>query len=66
MYVGNILGTRTKYSGYDPEILWGRDYYVGRVSNEKIDINETNWTPNQYTEYLNLYIETAKRAALNP
>ena len=37
-----------------------------RVRNEKIDINETNWTPNQYTEYLNLYIKTAKRAALNP
>ena len=37
-----------------------------RVRNEKIDINETNWTPNQYTEYLNLYIKTAKRAAPIP
>ena len=39
-------------------------YY--RVRNEKFDINETNWTPNQYTEYVNLYLKTAKRAALNP
>ena len=33
---------------------------------KKIDIDETNWTPNQYTEYPNLYIKTAKRAAPNP
>ena len=39
---------------------------LGRVRNEKIDINEINWTPNQCTEYLNLYIKTAKRAAPNP
>ena len=23
---------------------------------KKVNINETNWTPNQYTEYPNLYI----------
>ena len=37
-----------------------------RVRNEKIDINEINWTSNQYIGYLNLYIKTAKRAAPNP
>ena len=37
-----------------------------RVRNEKIDINEINWTPNQHKEYHNLYIKTAKRAATDP
>ena len=37
-----------------------------RVRNEKLYINEINWTPNQYIGYLNLYIKTAKRAAPNP
>ena len=35
-----------------------------RVPNEKVT-NETNWTPNQYTEYPDLYIKTAKQAAPN-
>ena len=34
--------------------------------NEKIDINEINWTPNQHKEYHNLYIKSAKRAATDP
>ena len=37
-----------------------------RVRNEKIDIDEINWTPNQHKEYHNLYIKTAKRAATGP
>ena len=39
--------------------------WYSRVRNEKIDINEINWTPNQHKEYYNLYIhvKTAKRAA---
>ena len=28
-----------------------------RVRNEKIEINETNRVPNQYTEYLNLILK---------
>ena len=46
--------------------LWDVGYSYCRVRNEKIDISEINWTPNQYTEYLNLYVKTAKRAASNP
>ena len=46
--------------GYRPEAKPRADILVTRVRNEKIDINETTWTPNQYTEYLNLYIKTAK------
>ena len=37
-----------------------------RVRNEKVNINKMNWTPNQYTGYLNLYIKTVKRAVPNP
>ena len=48
------------------EAIFSFPFLVSRVRNEKIDINETNWTPNQYTEYLNLYIKTAKRAAPIP
>ena len=36
---------------------------IVRVRNEKIEFNKTNWVPNQYTEYLNLILKAAKRAA---
>ena len=44
----------------------GPDSLLYRVSNEKVNINEMNWTPNQYTEYPDLYIKTAKQAVPNP
>ena len=43
-----------------------KDMLIYRVPNEKVNINETNWTPNQYTDYPDLYIKTAKQAAPNP
>ena len=43
---------------------WG--WAWARVRNEKIDINEINWTPNQHKEYNNLYIKIAKRAVTDP
>ena len=30
---------------------------------KKVEVNKTNGVPNQYTEYLNLILKTAKRAA---
>ena len=55
----------------------GLNYFGGVVDNaeeilekyklgsamKKIEISKTNGVPNQYTEYLNLILKTAKRAA---
>ena len=48
------------------DIIVGKQMLMPRVRNEKIDINEINWTPNQCIGYLNLYVKTAKRAVPNP